>query len=281
MTLIKFEKAHDYLDTLNVPRLVEYKSNVIIERIDFTEQENEGNIKWRDDGVYLKIKDNFQRGFMYIKRPDIQKYGLPRFHLLECKTILYQRQNGRFLNHYLWSNSPTVTLLDRATKEEVKDSLLSLCNNCKTILSKRTGESISDTEQFHDLLDLNHDEIRDEIKTDINGYHFTWRGSSRKYRLKQNYTCEECNFGGDDLVNNFDKKYIHTHHIDGNKVDDSTKNLKALCVLCHSKQDEQHKLNFEKRKTKMELRNFIKKYKAKLIEIRNPHIKSFIIENEV
>ena len=44
MTLIKFENAHNYLDTLGIPRLDEYESNVVIGHINFTEQENKGNI---------------------------------------------------------------------------------------------------------------------------------------------------------------------------------------------------------------------------------------------
>jgi hypothetical protein len=276
MTLIKFHKAHTYLDDIGIPRLDEYNNNVIIDRIDFTEQENDGNIEWREDGVYLKIRESFQRGFMYIKSPDIQRYGLPRFHLLECKTILEQRQNGHFLNHYFWSNSPTVTLTDRDTKDEVTNALLSLCNNCKTKLRETTGESISDTEQFHNLLDLNDADVEnnnEEIETDIFNRPLNWRSISRAYRLEQNYTCEECGFGGNDLENNYDKRYIHAHHIDGYALQNTHRsNLKSVCVLCHYNQDEHHQSNFEKPRMKKELDSFIEKYKAKLIEKNNPYI---------
>lgn len=285
MTLITFEKAHRFLDTLNIPRLDEYESNVIINRIDFTEQENEGNIEWRDDGVYLNINGNFQRGFMYIKRPNIQKYGLPKFHLLECKTILEQRQNGRFHNHYFWSNSPTVTLTDRATHNDVEDATLSLCRNCQTLIRERTDETIRDTNDFHNLLDLNDDEIENneiETDTDIFNRPINWRRISRAYREEQNYTCEECGFGGEDLENNYDKRYIHTHHINSNELLNTHRdNLKAVCVLCHYKQDEHHQSNFEKRRMKRELISFVKKYRNKLIEIGNLYVEEFIRENEI
>ncbi len=65
MALMTFENAHRFLDTLNIPRLEKYESNVIIDRIDFTEQENEGNIEWRNDGVYLNINGNYQRIYVY------------------------------------------------------------------------------------------------------------------------------------------------------------------------------------------------------------------------
>ena len=285
MSLIKFANAHNYLDTLNIPRLDEYESNVIIDRIDFTEQENEGNIEWRDDGVYLNINGNFQRGFMYIKRPNIQRYGLPKFHLLECKTILEQRQNGRFHNHYFWSNSPTVTLTDRATHNDVEDATLSLCRNCQILIRERTNETISDTNDFHNLLDLNDDEIENneiETDTDIFNRPINWRRISRAYREEQNYTCEECGFGGDDLKNNYDKRYIHTHHINSNELQNTHRdNLKAVCVLCHYMQDEYHQSKFEKHRMKRELISFVRKYRHRLIEIGNLYIEEFIRENEI
>ncbi len=285
MTLITFDSAHNFLDTLDIPRLDEYESNVVIDRIDFTEQENEGNIEWRDDGVYLNINGNFQRGFMYIKRPDIQRYGLPKFHLLECKTILEQRQNGRFHNHYFWSNSPTVTLTDRATHNDVEDETLSLCRNCQTLIRERTDETIRDTNDFHNLLDLNDDEINNneiETGTDIFNRPINWRRISRAYREEQNFTCEECGFGGDDLENNYDKRHIHTHHINSNELLNTHRdNLKAACILCHYKQDEHHQSNFEKRRMKRELISFVRKYRSRLIEIGNLYVEQFIRENEI
>ena len=285
MALKTFENAHNYLDTLNIPRLEEYESNVIIDRIDFTEQENEGNIEWRDDGVYLNVNGNYQRGFMYIKRPNIQRFGLPKFHLLECKTILEQRQNGRFHNHYFWSNSATVTLTDRATHSDVENATLSLCRNCQTLIKERTDEIIRDTNDFHNLLDLNDTEIENndtETDTDIFNRPINWRRISRAYREEQNYTCEECGFGGEDLENNYDKRYIHTHHINSNELLNTHRdNLKAVCVLCHYKQDEHHQSNFEKRRMKRELISFVTKYKIRLIEIGNLYVEEFIRENEI
>lgn len=285
MALITFDNAHNYLDSLGISRLQEYDNNVIVDRIDFTEQENEGNIEWRNDGVYLNINGNLQRGFMYIKRPNIQRYGLPKFHLLECTTILEQRQNGRFHNHYFWSNSPTVTLTDRATHNDLEDATLSLCRYCQNLIRERTDEIIGNTNDFHNLLDLNDDEIENndtETETDIFNRPINWRCISRAYREEQNYSCEECGFGGEDLTNNYDKRYIHTHHINSNELLNTHRdNLKAVCILCHYKQDEHHQSNFEKRRMKRELLNFVRNYKLRLIEIGNPYVKDFIMENEI
>lgn len=289
MTLITFENAHNFLDTLNIPRLVEYESNVIIGRIDFTEQENKGNIEWRDDGVYLNINGNFQRGFMYIKRPYLTRYNKnvdninerPRFHLVECSTIEQQRNDGNFDNRYFWSNSPYISLFDYDTGEEYQEKALNLCWNCQQIIT----DQISNTSDFHNLLDLNDEVIENnepEAETDIFNRPINWRRISRAYREEQNYICEECGFGGEDLENNFDKRYIHTHHINPNELlNTHRENLKAVCVLCHYKQDMHHQSNFEKRRMKRELISFVTKYRTRLIEIGNLYVEEFINENEI
>ena len=287
MPLRTFDTAHNFLDHLGIPRLDEYENNVIIDRIDFTEQEEQGNIEWREDGVYLKINGNYHRGFMYIKRPNIQRYGYPKFHLLECKTIEEQRLNGRFHNHYFWSNSPSVTLTDRVTGENIENAVLDLCYNCKRLLEQRTGEDINDTEDFHNLLDINDVEIENndnEQETDIFKRPLNWRAISRAYREEQNFTCEKCGFGGGLLENNYDKRYIHVHHINPHDLTNTHRNnLKSVCILCHYYQDEHHQSNFEKPRMKRELLSFVRKYREKLIDIENPYIERFIREfrNEI
>jgi hypothetical protein len=287
MKLYKFENAHKFLDTIGVPRLKKYANNVVVDKIDFTKQEKQGNIEWGEDGVYLNINGNYHRGFMYIKQPNIQKYGYPKFHLFECKAIEEQRLNGRFHNYYFWSNSPTVTLTDRATGKKIENVVLDLCYNCKKILEKKTGEYISNTNDFHNLLELNDTKIKNgdkEQETDIFNRPFNWRAISRAYREEQNYTCEECGFGGELLENNYDKRYIHVHHINPYDLTNTHRdNLKSVCILCHYYQDEHHQSNFEKIRMKRQLLNFIKKYKRKLIEIGNPYIEQFLkdFENDI
>ena len=276
MNLTKFHKTHEYLDEIGIPRLDKYSNNVIVDRIDFTEQENDGSLEWREDGVYIKVKGKHQRGFMINKDYKVSEYGNPKFHLFECSVIERFIEQGILSRFYFYSNSDLVTVTQRGTKIEYKNQKLSLCSKCSGMLSERNLDYIGNTEDFHNLLDLNDTEIEnsnEEIETDIFNRPLNWRSISRAYRLEQNYTCEECGFGGDDLENNYDKRYIHAHHIDGYALLNTHRsNLKSVCVLCHYNQDEHHKSNFEKPRMKKELDNFINKYKTKLIERNNPYI---------
>jgi 5-methylcytosine-specific restriction endonuclease McrA len=285
MALITFEKAHNFLDTLGIPRLDEYESNVIIDRIDFTEQENDGSLEWREDGVYIKVKGHHQRGFMFNKDYKVSDYGNPRFHLFECSVIQKFIDKGIMSRYYFWSNSDLVTVTQRGSSIEYENQSLNLCSKCRQILHERNLPNITNTEGFHNLLDLNDNEIENnetEVETDIFKRPINWRRISRAYREEQNYTCEECGFGGEDLENNYDKRYIHTHHINSNELLNTHRdNLKAVCILCHYKQDEHHQSNFEKRRMKRELISFVTKYRNRLIEIGNLYVEEYIRENEI
>src|SRR5690554_6509724 len=170
MPLIKFNKAHSYLDTIGVPRLEEYNSNVIIERIDFTQEERDGNLEWREDGVYLNIRGSFQKGFMFNKDYKISEYGNPKFHLFKCSVIERFIEQGILSRYYFWSNSDLVTVTQRGTNKEYSKQTLNLCLKCRALLHERNLETINDTEDFHKLLDLNDKNIKEnleEVETDI------------------------------------------------------------------------------------------------------------------
>ena len=93
-------------------------------------------------------------------------------------------------------------------------------------------------------------------KTDINGYVIHWDIISRDYRNDKNYTCEKCGIRPE-LE---DEKYIHCHHIDGNKLDNRSFNIECLCILCHAFTDSTHIKNA----TLKDLENFIDDYRDAL-----------------
>lgn len=285
MILNKFDKSHNFLDKIGIPRLQEYENNVIIDRIDFSEQEKERSIEWRNDGVYLKINGNLQKGFMFNKNYLVSDYGNPKFHLFECSVIQRFIDQGNMSRYYFWSNSNLVTVTQRGSNIEYKNQKLNLCSKCRQILRERDLQEIGNTDDFHKQLDINDSDIKKnekKIDTDIFNRPINWSKISRAYREEQNYVCENCGFGGEDLKNNYDKRYIHTHHINSHELLNTHRdNLKSVCVLCHFNEDEHHQLNFEKRRMKSELQNFVIKYKQKLLEIKNPYIKNYILKNKI
>lgn len=281
MALITFNFAHKHLDNIGIPRLNEYTNNVkIIEKFDFAKQEKAGDVEWREDGVYIKINGAYQKGFMYNKDYRVSDFGNPKFHLFECSVIEKFIVKGILSRYYFWSNSDTVTVTQRGAKLEYKKQKLDLCAGCRYILQDRELGSIRDTEEFYNLLDVNDKNIEnnlDNIETDIFNRPLNWNEISKAYREEQNYTCEECSFGNTDLKTSFDRRYIHTHHINSFELTNTHRNnLKSLCILCHYNQDDHHQSNFEKPRLRIQLESFIHSYKERLLEIKNPYIVGFL-----
>ena len=277
--LSKFNGAHDLFDRMKIPSLDVYTSNVSINSIDITKKEASEGIEFNNDGVYLEINGNWQRGYMYIKEASVQKWGFPKFHILECKTILDQKAKNYFDNHYFWGNTPTVDLTDRNTGEKHNNISLDLCRNCKKELHENTGENIHNTEGFHALLDINDEKITENtetIETDIFGRPLNWREISTAYRNTQNFTCEDCGFGGPQLKGNLDKRFMQTHHIKPHELlNTHTDNLKCLCILCHSEQDAIHRKNFSNKGEQKKIENFISKYHKELEGVNNSYLKKY------
>tara|TARA_Y100001958_G_scaffold70683_1_gene47733 strand:+ start:447 stop:1292 length:846 start_codon:yes stop_codon:yes gene_type:complete len=276
MTLHKFDLSHQYLDSLGIKRLRKYENNVIIGRIDLSEQERQGKIDWRDDGVYLEINGKYQKGFMFNKDYLRSKYGNPRFHLFKCEVIQGFIFRGQFEGFYDWSNSPKVTVTERGTRKEYKDQNLHLCSKCRSILYERELDIISDTENFDNKLKTKNNFIEPSKDIDIFGRPLNWSRISTAYKKEFNYTCENCGFGGKDLKNNFDKRFIDTDHIKADELTNTDKsNLMCLCKLCHAYKDDLHEKNFKQNRFKEQLKNFVEKYRDIIKEKNSNLLKKF------
>jgi hypothetical protein len=261
--LYKFEKLSENLDSQNYPTITESRFEIM--RTDFSEEEQRGNISFKDDGIYLKVNGNELIGYMYIKNADVNRWGLPKFHVSNCQTIIQQRNQNNFHGHYFWSNSNVVDVRQRNSDfihEKVK---LELCGYCREQINVI---DYNNTEGFFDLLDIQETEPIENIETDIFGYTKDWQQISRKFRIKNDFTCDVCKIK---IENKFDQRFIQVHHRNGNKLNNKIDNLQCLCTLCHANIDNHHQNNFTKKRSKSEIENFISKYKNELKELNNPY----------
>src|SRR5690606_23097322 len=123
--LYKFEKLTNFLDKRKYPTVT--KGNKIeIVRVDLTKSENEGKIEFREDAIYFLHNNQWQKGYMYIKDADVIQYGLPKFHIHECQTIISQKNAGWFHGHYFWSNERLVDVKQRKSSKVYEQESLSL-----------------------------------------------------------------------------------------------------------------------------------------------------------
>ena len=111
----------------------------------------------------------------------------------------------------------------------------------------------SKLEQIHETVDkrLRNQLLEPTIVSPFNYQSKWWRDYSWLYRHVQDWQCEECTLPLDS-----DRQYLHTHHLNGTLYNDP-KDLKALCIACHS---EQEGPNHKKLTTTEDYHKFMEKY---------------------
>lgn len=164
-----------------------------------------------------------------------------RFHLTDCNTLENMRIRNRFKRYFATthlSGNFTISSGD-GRSAEVR---LQVCQNCLKKLNYQQFEQ----NKWKVLNSFNLEEFFAHYRTSFRSHPHTdnmlaeeagsyapdWRYISQQYRQNQQWRCERC---GLDM-----RAYPHlldVHHRNGNKRDNSTKNLQALCRECHCKQD--------------------------------------------
>lgn len=291
MILYTFEKLAKRLTQLGYPETTVRVIPPIIKR-DLTHEEQADKIKFKDDGVYLTIDGQEYKGYMYLKYPDVNRNGFPKFHITNCKIILERKANGRFDGEYFWQNSNTVTIEDRINGQVYENINLSLCNYCRkqfkvnrpsdakyffSVLDKQkqddeleplpegavTGRKIATLNQ-QELVDINQDRW-----VDIFGYTSDWQIISKEYKKEKKYTCESC---GIMIEIPGDRRFMHVDHKSGSKLNNRRSNLECLCILCHANKDKAHIHNFERRRMQIEVKAFVEKYTNTLTKLGNKYL---------
>ncbi len=266
--LYAFEMLDKALDQLGYPKIQGGSGFQVIKGVDFEKAYKSGSISFEDDGIYLQYEEKRYRGYMFIQEAYITYNGgpvrFPKFHLLKCKTIQEFISSGRFKQRYEWSNSDVNNLIDKQTRVRYNDIRLSLCSYCRS----EFFDDIKDTKDFFDSLDKT--ELEDEsIEVDIFGYVSGKERISKNYRRMKEYTCEKCSVRP---KSNLDKRWWHTHHLDGDKTNNSMINLRCYCVLCHANVDARHLKNFARGAMSKQIEKFKKKYKNELYNLKNPYL---------
>lgn len=261
-----FKKLHQFLDELGFPKVE--KKEVKIIRTDFEKAFKKGKIDF--DGDFIGYTDDEgvrHQGYMFIREFGISyntdSETFPKAHIKKCSTIQSFLNNGKFEKRYEWSNDRTNDLIDIRSKnrKEYKNVKLDFCQNCIRERNKSAfairRDDLNDTEDFFKLITkLKQKPKKTHVKVGLDGYTFDFQNISKKYRESKNYICERC---GKKPKSPRDRYYWHTHHKDGNKINNYTYNFECLCIACHAKVDKTHEKNFNKNK-KRELEYFLENY---------------------
>jgi len=173
---------------------------------------------------------------------------LHKYHLHFCQALQDQKAKGN-LEKYRISLSKDGKFHYVFKKNKggiIKGQRLNVCTNClRDFYSKEKRVSDFDLDKFLNsqtktvqngdspkfLFDgLNLEGMDFDYNSISSEYHKNWREKSIARKKAENYTCQEC---GWKPLKDKNRRFIHTHHLDKNKSNNLSSNLKVLCIKCH------------------------------------------------
>lgn len=238
MNLYNFINGHldQYLGELisNTPRAMinlQIRSlPIVLNGIDW----NFHNIERTINGFFYKQNGETNRGFLYLMSTNVQDYYLPKLHYFECKKV----KEGL---PYVFSNKELVTITCNQTGTVYPDSRLDICGHCMEIFQDLTTRQLTGQTFADFILDMEESDITRNKSKGLDNYVTNWKDISKAIRKLKNFTCEKC---GIQIQNEDNYRFMHAHHINGNKSDNRRANLQCLCIECHSQVDDHHRKQF-------------------------------------
>lgn len=200
--------------------------------------------------LYIAMQNiDYYADFKNFTSNDIQY----KYHIFKCGVIsnmfnrgrkhrykINNRDNGTF--YYTFTNSVGNII---GTNENQK---IDICRPClKKFLNQKYMPSIEDAKNFkletfhhennNSFFDIDTSNMEQGEYAKSNIYSSIWDKISRQIKTNRNYTCEKCGYIP---KSDNDKRYMHTHHENGDKRNNKEDNLQVLCIKCHSEVDSFH-----------------------------------------
>lgn len=211
-------------------------------------------LEFNGSTVIVYIRDQYigdQEVIEHLGPEDLRK-----FHIADCTTLRDMRRKGKFDERYVVTNRThgkfTVNFLERFGRRLIREGIecqLHVCKNCLSLLNYQDYSSSGRKDEIRDTFDRK--EFFDKYASQItatpkysvgtaprNTYTEDWEQVSLRFREKAGWKCSKCQ---DYLGEDSKKRFLHVHHINGLKYNNSDDNLQVLCIMCHADIDDQLK----------------------------------------
>lgn len=205
-----------------------------------------GLLEWDGRPVFAYIRDHTER--------TLQEWGgtnrMKKLHFSVCETLENMRKKGRFERYRATNVTSDEYAVDvRAPSGDGVQENVSLhpCRNCLRVLDYDGYRDASSEEKEKIVLEFNTRDAMDKLWENFDvfrqevsdlqsahsrtGYTPDWGDVSDEVRRANDWRCNSC---GVDLSHA--RGLLHLHHVDGDKHNNSSENLRCLCKDCHSKQ---------------------------------------------
>lgn len=246
----KFEELLAAVRSLGV-NIVPQVEEIIIKLItDGILIEDEKDIVRTSSGIYNILPDGcIKKIIVHITQRELQTEDIDdikqrhKYHLFNCQTLQYMEQIGRGNKYFKSARSDGLfnyTIHVKQSQKSVgpKPMELWFCKNCKSIYDSRFNPSKLhpfDLRRFIETNEFHSDVSFRKIDSDDvpNVYAEDWIKISSKTKESKNYVCEDCKIS---LAAPAYHRFLHGHHIDGQKSNNVLANIKILCIACHANQ---------------------------------------------
>ncbi|MGP0630649.1 hypothetical protein ACTRW9_13165 [Nitrospina sp. 32_T5] len=195
----------------------------------------DGTLAYRNKRVLVYIRD-----ITFFKETD----RLPKFHIAHCSTLDDMMQKGKFEKYVVSVRTDGIFEIRKRFNDYKPETIkLDVCKNClrKLNFNNFRNDKLAAFQKFslddfftrYSCSPLQVLPRQNNISAPLNEYPEDWNTQSRNYRELIKWKCERC---GRDFSQKGKRKFLDTHHKNGNVYQCRQGNLKALCIKCHSEE---------------------------------------------